>query len=319
MEENGILSIINAFVKPTFNADNSSTEYVSRINEISTGNAACVVILPIHSTMDTQQMQVLANVINLSETTFVQELQASISNQINYSIRWFTPTNEVDLCGHATLAAARSVMDFHRIEMNSSVNTITFHSSNKGNLNVTCDNSTYFWLHFPILSFSPLDSIPDHLCTGLSIDSSDIIRCLTSEFDLIVHVKSQLILESIQLNSDELLFISDSVTSRGIIVTAVSSETEFDFVSRFFAPKVGILEDPVTGSAHCVLVPYWHSILKKVSLNSSLPEYHAHQISKRGGWLNIKLDESNNAVQIGGQTAVIFSNASIPLAKQETI
>ena len=219
------------------------------------GNPAAVYLLT--DWLPDETLQKLAMEHNLSETTFV------VTENGNYRIRWFTPAAEVDLCGHATLAAAHVL--FQRLE----TNAITF-ESHSGPLHVRQDNGRYF-MDFPKTDLEPIDA-PAELVTGLGYQPLETYAC----DDLIAVVESEQHVADLRPNLQEL----GKLPYRGIVVTAQGSSV--DFVSRFFAPRHGIDEDPVTGSSHCALTPYWAGKLKKTELS-------ARQLSARGGNLSCKL------------------------------
>ena len=243
------------------------------------GNPAAVV--PIDEWMSPKEMQHIAMENNLSETAFIVK-----KNDNEFGIRWFTPETEVDLCGHATLAAAHVIMT----ELESGLNTVEF-NSNSGKLAVEKTGSTY-WLNFPSQPPEPVSLpklIPEAIGTipiyaGLNVD-------------LLLLVESEQILRQLKPNFDMIR----NLDVRGVIVTAESDDPSIDFVSRFFAPAVGVPEDPVTGSAHTVLTPFWSKRLGKTELS-------AQQVSARGGYL--KCVDVGDRVKIGG-SAITYMKGSI--------
>jgi predicted PhzF superfamily epimerase YddE/YHI9 len=224
-------------------------------SEIFSGNPAAVCILD--SWIDDNMLQSIAAENNLSETAFL------VRNDDGFDLRWFTPTTEVALCGHATLASAFvlfACQDWSEEE-------IHFHTRKSGQLVVGKRNGL-LEMDFPsrpVHSQIPPSGLKEaHGVTPIAI--------LGSVEDLLVVLESERAVRELQPDFSAL----ERVKCRGTIVTSKGSRS--DFVSRFFAPRLGIPEDPVTGSAHCVLVPYWSSKLHKKNL-------HAFQISKRGGEL----------------------------------
>jgi PhzF family phenazine biosynthesis protein len=207
-----------------------------------------------------------------------------VKEDSGYRIRWFTPVNEVDLCGHATLASGYVFFKY----INPDSNKVEFNSKS-GKLSVTRDGE-YLLLDFPAQPPKPCEA-PEALLAGLSKEPSEI---LCSEDYLVVYPSEKDIME-LQPDFAEL----SKLGKRGVIVTAKGDKA--DFVSRFFAPTYGIDEDPVTGSAHCELMPFWSERLKK-------NELHALQLSKRGGELFCKM--AGNRVIISGQ-AVEYMKGSI--------
>lgn len=232
-----------------------------------TGNPAA--ICPLESWLEDQQMQAIAEENNLSETAFI------VPTQEGYYIRWFTPTCEVDLCGHATLAAAHVAIN----HLNDHRNPITF-DSKSGTLLVN-HHQNILTLDFPALTREEIKT-PPALINGLgktpthTFAADDYLAVFESEDDIT------------GLSPD--FSILGQLDRRGIIATAPGKNV--DFVSRFFAPNAGINEDPVTGSAHCLLTPYWANRL-------NLTQLTAKQLSKRGGTLVCEL--KNDRVLLSGR------------------
>ena len=236
------------------------------------GNPAAVCIL--QDPLSDELMQKIAAENNLAETAFV------IKTNDSYRIRWCTPKVEVDLCGHATLASAHVLFN----HLNHPEKTIRF-ASRSGVLDVRKEN------HMLVLNF-PADIIqrsclPNNIIESMGMAPVEIHKGKT-DFLLVYENQRQ-----IEMLDPDFAGLSKS-TVRGIIATAKGSES--DFVSRFFAPKVGINEDPVTGSAHTTLIPYWSARLGK-------KEMTAIQLSERRGYLECK--DLGNRVEIGGN-AVTF-------------
>jgi PhzF family phenazine biosynthesis protein len=238
------------------------------------GNPAAVCIL--NKGLDESLMLEIAEENNLSETAFV------VKKNLNYEIRWFTPKAEVDLCGHATLASAHVLFEFY----NSKQNEITFISPYSGILKVKKEKD-YLILDFPVGEFKKT-STPPELIKGLG---KKPIETYKGKTDYMFLYSKQEDIEN--LNPDFQLLTKSN--ARGIIVTAEGNDV--DFVSRFFAPNCGVNEDPVTGSAHTILTPYWTKRLKKQQLV-------ALQLSKRKGVLKCKLD--NDRVKIAGKAKTYF-------------
>ena len=239
-------------------------------NQLFQGNPAAVI--PLKSWLPDEIMQKIATENNLSETAFF------IPDKNEFHIRWFTPLAEVDLCGHATLASGH-VLFRH---LNYPNEEIQF-KSRSGSLLVKKQNDTIV-LNFPYSNYTEV-KIPEFVKKAFNILPK---YCLKGKDDLmLIFNKEQ---EIHQLNPD--FSIIKAGKSRGVIVTAQS--VEFDFISRFFAPEVGINEDPVTGSAHTMLIPYWSQKLNKTTLI-------AKQVSARGGILYCKFLKER--VEIGGNAA----------------
>ncbi len=244
------------------------------------GNPAAVCVLD--SPMDEKTMQNIAMENNLAETAFV------IKRKEDYLIRWFTPEVEVDLCGHATLAAAYVMFE----EYGHTSDLIHLFSERSGALRVQREENGELTLDFPVDVLSPVAPIED-INLALGKNPLEIYKGKTDY--LLVYAKEEDV-RAIEPN----FFLLDKVDARGIIVTAPG--VEVDFVSRFFAPRCGVPEDPVTGSAHTSLTPYWSKRLGKSDLL-------ARQLSKRGGSLRCRLQ---------GDRVFISGNA-IPYLKGEII
>ncbi|MDY6837927.1 MAG: PhzF family phenazine biosynthesis protein [Thermodesulfobacteriota bacterium] len=222
-------------------------------SEVFSGNPAAV--CPLKQWLDDSVLQAIAQENNLSETAFF------VPERGDYLLRWFTPTSEVDLCGHATLAAAFVIFNF--IDTTSS--EVTFRSRS-GTLRVFQDGKRLS-MDFPSQPPVPCEAHED-LVDGLGKRPAEVLR---SEDYLAVFEASRDIFE---VEPD--MKILKRLDLRGVIITAKGQDV--DFLSRFFAPKYGVDEDPVTGSAHCALTPYWSKRLGKRMLR-------ARQVSQRGGML----------------------------------
>ncbi len=237
-------------------------------NKTFKGNPAAV--CPLDTWLADELMQNIAAENNLSETAFF------VKNGNIFEIRWFTPTVEVDLCGHATLATAHVL--FNHLDFDGDM---IFLESKSGNLRIK-NSGDLLWFDFPS-GFYKNVSIPSKLNEAIAARP---IEAGASRDYLIAVYKSEEIIKNMQPDLNKL----KELPYHAIIVTAKGNKV--DFVSRMFAPAIGIDEDPVTGSAHTVLTPYWSQKLKKVHLS-------ANQISSRGGELVCKM--SGDRVEIGGQ------------------
>jgi PhzF family phenazine biosynthesis protein len=249
-------------------------------SEIFSGNPAAVCILD--SWVEDRLLQSIAAENNLSETAFL------VRNDEGFDLRWFTPTTEVALCGHATLASAFVLFSYQKWP----AKDIRFRTRKSGQL-IVAKHNDFLEMDFP--------SRPAHSRTppiGLkeALHVSPM-ALLGSVEDILVVLDSERAVQEIQPDFGAL----ERVECRGTIVTARGSRS--DFVSRFFAPRVGVAEDPVTGSAHCVLIPYWANELRKKNL-------HAFQISKRGGELFCV--HAGERVKISGK-AVLYLEGAITL------
>ena len=241
------------------------------------GNPAAVCIL--EKEMNSEWMQLLAKEMNLSETAFV------LRKGKNFSLRWFTPKVEVNLCGHATLATAHILFENGYL----SDSEIATFDTKSGILKAKKDG-IWIVLDFPIIPVEQIE-IPDDLEEALGTKIKFMGK---SRENFFVEIESEEILKNLCPNFEKL----NKYDTHGFIVTARSKS--FDFVSRFFAPQVGINEDPVTGSAHSSLFPYWQKILQK-------SKFLAFQASERGGI--IKLSSMNDRVLIAGQAITIFEGS----------
>jgi PhzF family phenazine biosynthesis protein len=243
-------------------------------SEVFSGNPAAVCILD--SWLDDNILQSIAAENNLSETAFL------VRNDNGFDLRWFTPRIEVSLCGHATLASAFVIFTCR----DWSEKEIRFRTRKSGQLVVSKHNGL-LEMDFPS---RPAHSVipPPGLKEALGVTP---IAVLGSVEDLMFVLDSEKAVRELQPDFSAL----ERIECRGIIVTSRGSQS--DFVSRFFAPAVGIPEDPVTGSAHCVLVPYWSSELNKKNL-------HAFQISKRGG--ELFCTHTGDRVKISGKAVLYF-------------
>lgn len=240
------------------------------------GNPAAVCLLP--SPRETGWMQSLALEMNLSETAFLLR-----RNDGDFDLRWFTPAVEVDLCGHATLASAHVLWEEGHLEP---ARQARFHT--RSGL-LTADRSgSLIEMDFPAKTESPCEA-PPGLVDALGAPAVYTGR---NQFDYLVELESEKAVRELRPDHGRLKHLP----VRGIIVTARGSST-WDFVSRFFAPGSGIDEDPVTGSAHCCLGPYWAAKLGRTELR-------AYQASPRGGEVNIRID--GDRVRLGGQAVTVL-------------
>jgi PhzF family phenazine biosynthesis protein len=236
------------------------------------GNPAAV--CPLESWPADQILQNIAAENNLSETAFLVQRSKG-----RYKLRWFTPTVEVDLCGHATLASAFII--FSLIER--SLSSVEFETAS-GPLSVT-KSGELLSLNFPARRSVPAEAFPI-LSQALGTEPLEVLKAR----DLLAVFKEESTIKNMIPDFDKLKQIRDVL---GIIVTAPGEKS--DFVSRFFAPNAGISEDPVTGSSHCTLIPYWADRLKKNQL-------HAFQLSKRGG--ELFCENVGDRVRISGNAAL---------------
>lgn len=246
------------------------------------GNPAGVCVLD--EWLPDLMMQNIAMENNLSETAFV------VKRNGYYDLRWFTPKTEVDLCGHATLGTSYVVSHFVEPEAGS----IEFHT-NSGILTVTREGKR-FVMDFPVRVPRPVP-VPQNL---ESILGAKPLETLLSR-DLLVLLDSEEQVRSLRPDFDAMLNLTDG---EGVIVTAEGKKA--DFVSRCFYPKFGVPEDPVTGSAHCNLIPYWAQRLNKTKMTAA-------QVSPRGGFLACEL--CGERVKIGGTAALYLTGEIAPKLK----
>jgi predicted PhzF superfamily epimerase YddE/YHI9 len=249
-------------------------------SDLFLGNPASVCLL--ENWPDDQRLQNIAAENNHSETAFL------VRNSDGFDIRWFTPATEVSLCGHATLAS--SFVIFNRLNWPQDI--IRFQTRQSGVLFVG-RNGKLLEMDFPARPPSRRE-IPPGLAAALS---HSLLEAFSSEEDLLVTLEDESAVRGLLPNFNLL----EQVQQRGIIVTAPGESC--DFVSRFFAPGVGITEDPVTGSAHCVLVPFWARRLGRNQL-------HARQLSKRGG--ELFCEDRGPRITIAGQ-AVLYLEGTITI------
>ena len=240
------------------------------------GNPAAVCLLD--GERDADWMQHVAAEMNLSETAFL------LRRDDGWSLRWFTPTVEVDLCGHATLASAHALWS-ERVD---AASVLRFHT--RSGLLTAARDGDLIELDFPAKPAKPIDP-PAGLLEALGAGSALYVG--RNQFDYIVELRSED--EVRALTPDHAALRRMPV--RGIIVTSRASNGSYDFVSRFFAPGSGVDEDPVTGSAHTCLAPYWAPRLGKT-------DFAAYQASPRGGALRVRLE--GDRVKLGGRAVTVL-------------
>jgi len=243
------------------------------------GNPAAVCI--VEQDVDAAWMQNVAAETRLSETAFIQSGSGS-----RFNLRWFTPTVEVNLCGHATLASALVLWTEDRVPSSQNIEFET-----KSGLLTATRVAEGAAVDFPSISSHSIE-VPPGLEDVLGID---FVWVGTAGEDLLIEVDDPVLVKNFQPNFSKLSTVE---TARGIIITAKGdTDGSADFVSRFFAPRFGIDEDPVTGSAHCALGPYWGAKLGKQELNG-------HQVSARGGKIAIILAEDRISLIGNGVTVM---------------
>jgi PhzF family phenazine biosynthesis protein len=239
------------------------------------GNPAAVCLLD--DEREAPWMQAVAAEMNLSETAFVRRLDDG------FELRWFTPVVEVDLCGHATLASAFTLWTSGAAGEDES---IRFHT--RSGVLTAYRDADRIQLDFPA-SRPEACPAPEHLVEAVGVEPSFVGQ---SKFWFFVADSA----DSVRALKPDFRQLAES-TSSGVIVTASSDDPRFDFISRFFAPAAGIDEDPVTGSAHCALGPFWGAHLGKSSMVG-------YQASARGGVVNVQL--RGNRVLLGGSAVLVL-------------
>lgn len=240
------------------------------------GNPAAVCILP--APRDERWMQDVAREMNLSETAFLHR------ENDGYRLRWFTPTLEVALCGHATLASAHVLWEGGHLAPSTPAR---FHT--KSGLLTAERRGTWIELDFPATVAAPAEP-PPGLLEALRVQPGAVGR---SRFDYLVEVDSE---DTVRRLAPDFTALG-RVETRGVMVTSRASTPGFDFVSRFFAPASGINEDPATGSSHCTLAPHWSTRLGKTELV-------AYQASSRGGVVRVRVQ--GDRVILGGQAVTVL-------------
>ena len=240
------------------------------------GNPAAVCFLD--EPADAAWMQAVAAEMNLSETAFV------VPGDDAFGLRWFTPTVEVDLCGHATLASAHALWTEGIVAAD---DPIVF-DTRSGLLSCARDGERTE-LDFPALPLTTIDP-PHDLVAALGITPSYVGE---SRLDHFVFVEEESVVRSMQPD----YAVLRTLPNRGLIVTSPSEDTHYDFISRYFAPAAGVDEDPVTGSAHCCLGPYWAERLGK-------SEMTGFQASARGGVVHVRV--AGERVILGGNAVTVL-------------
>tara|TARA_Y100000814_G_scaffold226060_1_gene169999 strand:+ start:434 stop:1228 length:795 start_codon:yes stop_codon:yes gene_type:complete len=242
------------------------------------GNPASVCVLP--SPADETWMQRVASEINLSETAFICKKDSG-----SYFLRWFAPKGEVDLCGHATLASAHVLWNEGLHPYEQKIRFVT----NSGI--ISCKTSeNWIQMKFPVIEFEEKD-LPKGIVDSIGIVPKFCAK--TSLNDFLLEVESEDVLKDLNPNFQKL----QELECRGLIVTASSGDNDFDFLSRFFAPSIGIDEDPVTGSSHCSLGTFWSDKLSKKILIGK-------QISEREGIIKVCIEQNN--IILSGQAVTLI-------------
>jgi PhzF family phenazine biosynthesis protein len=223
-------------------------------------------------------MQSVAREMNISETAFLYQ------KGDGFDLRWFTPAVEVDLCGHGTLASAHILWETGLLDSRAPAR---FHT--RSGLLTAEHKGVEVELNFPATPEKPAD-VPPELEKALGVTGKYVGK---SQFDYLVELDSEAAVKGLRPD----LSLLKTIEARGVIVTSVSSSRDYDFVTRFFAPRVGVDEDPVTGSAHCCLGPFWSPRLGKRKLVS-------HQVSERGGVVRVHV--TDDRVYLAGHAVTVL-------------
>lgn len=252
------------------------------------GNPAAVCLLPWER--PEQWMQDVAREMNLSETAFL------VKQADGYRLRWFTPAVEVDLCGHATLASAHVLWEWGELRPEQQAR---FHT--RSGLLTAVRRGDWVELDFPATPERPVEA-PMDLLAALGVAPVYVGR---SQFDYLVELESERAVRGLRPSFSQLATLG----ARGVIVTSRTAGEPYDFISRFFAPGSGIDEDPVTGSAHCCLGPFWAARLGKAELL-------AYQASARGGVIGVRVQ--GERVQLGGQAVTVLQGELVAAVVEHT-
>lgn len=242
-----------------------------------TGNPAAVCVLA--EPPEEWWMQDVAREMNLSETAFV------LPHEEGFDLRWFTPAAEVELCGHATLASAHVLWEEGHLD---AAEPARFHTRS-GELHCRRLDDGWIEMDFPAERAEEIE-VPEGVAEGLGVE---VQRAYRNRFDVLVELPSEKSLRTLTPDFGRLR----AVDARGVVVTAPALADRFDFVSRWFGPRVGVDEDPVTGSAHCMLAPYWAERLGREELTG-------YQVSSRGGIVRCRL--AGERVFLAGQAVTVL-------------
>jgi PhzF family phenazine biosynthesis protein len=246
-------------------------------NKPFAGNPAAVCVL--ETPQSDEWMQNVAKEMNLSETAFL------VKQSDGYSLRWFTPATEVPLCGHATLASSHVLWSENHLSANQSAR---FHT--KSGLLIAKKQEDWIELDFPA-NPSEAISTPPEISEALGVPVKSVMK---NSLGYLVEVESEELVRNLEPNFTILTKLFPEV----IVTSIAENSSEYDFVSRFFCPGLGINEDPVTGAAHCCLAPYWRNKLNK-------NEFLAYQASSRGGVMKVKYP-GEDRVYLRGQAVTVL-------------
>jgi predicted PhzF superfamily epimerase YddE/YHI9 len=222
-------------------------------------------------------MQLVAREMNQAETAFL------LTRDDGFGLRWFTPTVEVDLCGHATLASAHFLWSTKKLKAKEKA---VFHT--RSGVLTARREKEWIFLDFPATPAEPCEP-PPYLLSAFNALGAPVFR---SRFDYMIVLEKPTAVRTPKVD----FRLLREIETRGVIITAPSDEAGVDFLSRFFAPSAGVDEDPVTGSAHCALAPYWATRLGK-------PALVGYQASARGG--KVRVEVQGDRVVLGGQAVTV--------------
>lgn len=253
------------------------------------GNPAAV--CPLRTWLPDDQLQAIAAENNLSETAFFVRATPGV-----YELRWFTPTIEVELCGHATLASAHVLFT----ELDYPDTVLRFQTRHRGELTVTQMQPGHYCMALPN---NPAQSAPapESVLAALGLTTVEVAMAAVAD-NWLLELKSE---ATMRLVCPDFVALAQAVPDKGVIVTAAAEAADVDFVSRFFAPAFGVNEDPVTGSAHATLVPHW---AQRLGVNA----LRAQQASARGGELQCEFQPAAAQVHITGQAITVIAGQFFP-------
>lgn len=261
------------------------------------GNPAAVCLLPQFDERcgEASWMQRVAAEMALSETAFLVRREDSAADTPSFDLRWFTPVQEVDLCGHATLASAHVLWESGEVPAGT---PIRFHTlSGELHAQPSADPG-WIELDFPAEPVVPWTDRPvDEVAAALQVPPDRLLQVTANRLDLLVELPDEATVRELAPDLGKIAALS----CRGVIVTAgaAAESRGFDFVSRYFAPQFGVPEDPVTGSAHCALAPFWIERLGREPLVG-------YQASARGGRVRVQRSEDGARIRLGGQAVTVL-------------
>ncbi|KAL3827923.1 hypothetical protein ACJIZ3_016725 [Penstemon smallii] len=276
-------------------------------DEAFKGNPAAVCLL--EEEREEEWLQAVAREFNISETCYLTRLtESQIESVPRFRLRWFTPVAEVKLCGHATLAASHFLFSYNLVKSDtiefstlSGILTAKRVPETKGSPNGNVPESFLIELDFPVVPITTYDSSAEVSAISNSLNGASVIEIqkTTPGDDIFVVLPSGEAVVEVEPLFSEI----EKCPGRGIIITGPAPDgSGFDFFSRFFCPKLGIDEDPVCGSAHCALAPYWSKKLGKC-------DFVAYQASPRSGVLNLHFDEKNQRVLLRGKAVAVMEGS----------